>query len=154
MSEMRILENERLRVSVSDHGAELCSIYDKKENREAVWTADSAYWNRHAPVLFPFGGKVTDGFYTYEGQKYPMGQHGFARDKEFMHVETTDNRIVHRLEADEASKKVYPFDFVLEITHKLEGNCVTVEWKITNPGEKTLYSGLSREGTCRQPSGV
>ena len=40
MSEMRILENERLCVRVSDHGAELCSIYDKKEKREVIWTAD------------------------------------------------------------------------------------------------------------------
>ena len=42
MSEMRILENERLCVRVSDHGAELCSIYDKKEEREVIWTADPA----------------------------------------------------------------------------------------------------------------
>lgn len=142
MPEMRVLENERLRVSVSDHGAELCSIYDKKEDREVVWNADPVYWNRHAPVLFPFVGKVTGGFYTYEGQKYPMGQHGFARDKEFVHIETTENTIVHRLEADEASRKVYPFDFMLEIVHKLNGNCVTVEWKVSNPGAKTLYFSI------------
>lgn len=149
MPEMRVMENERLKVSVSDHGAELCSIYDKKENREVVWTADPAYWNRHAPVLFPFVGKVTGGFYTYEGQKYPMGQHGFARDREFVHVETTDGTIVHRLESDAESRKVYPFDFVLEIVHKLKGNCVTVEWKVTNPGDKKMYFSIGgHPGFC------
>lgn len=142
MSEMHILENERLKISVSDHGAELCSIYDKKEDREAVWTADPAYWNRHAPILFPFVGKVTGGYYTYEGQKYPMGQHGFARDREFVCVEAGKDRLVHRLVADEESRKVYPFDFVLEVVHKLEENCVTVEWKVKNAGERTMYFSI------------
>ena len=51
------MENEKLRVQISDHGAELCSIYDKETDREAVWIGDPAFWNRHAPVLFPFVGK-------------------------------------------------------------------------------------------------
>ena len=126
MSEMHTLENEWLKGSVNDWGAELCSIYDKKAEREVIWTADPAFWNRHAPVLFPFVGKVTGGFYTYDGQKYPMGQHGFARDREFLFVKQDETEICHRLVSDETSKKIYPFDFELEIVHKLEGKCVTV----------------------------
>ena len=149
MSEMRILENERLCVRVSDHGAELCSIYDKKEEREVIWTADPAYWNRHAPVLFPFVGKVNGGFYTYRGQKYPMGQHGFARDREFLCAETGKDMAVHRLVSDEESRKVYPFDFELEIVHKLEGNCVTVEWRVKNTGEGRMYFSIGgHPGFC------
>ena len=34
---MRTMENEKLRVQISDHGAELSSIYDKAADREAVW---------------------------------------------------------------------------------------------------------------------
>ena len=71
MSELHTIENEQLRVSVSDWGAELCSIYDKKADREVIWTAQPEFWNRHAPVLFPFVGKVTGGHYTCEGEKYP-----------------------------------------------------------------------------------
>lgn len=36
---MRTMENENLRVQISDHGAELSSIYDKAADREAVWIA-------------------------------------------------------------------------------------------------------------------
>ena len=61
------MENEKLRVQISDHGAELSSIYDKAADREAVWIGDPAFWNRHAPVLFPFVGKVNGGFYTHKG---------------------------------------------------------------------------------------
>ena len=142
MSGMRTLDNEQLKLSVSDWGAELCSIYDKKASREVVWTAEPKFWNRHAPVLFPFVGKVTGGFYTYEGQKYPMGQHGFARDREFVFMEQDETGIRHRLVSDEKSHKVYPFDFELEIVHKLERNCVTVEWKVINPGKRTLYFSI------------
>ncbi|MCI9307758.1 MAG: aldose 1-epimerase family protein [Lachnospiraceae bacterium] len=146
---MHTLENEWLKVSVNDWGAELCSIYDKKAEREVIWTADPAFWNRHAPVLFPFVGKVTGGFYTYDGQKYPMGQHGFARDREFLFVKQDETEICHRLVSDETSKKIYPFDFELEIVHKLEGKCVTVEWKVLNPGTKTLYFSIGgHPGFC------
>ena len=48
---MRTMENKNLRVQISDHGAELSSIYDKAADREAVWIGDPAFWNRHAPVL-------------------------------------------------------------------------------------------------------
>ena len=51
---MQYLENDRIKIAVADHGAELCSIYDKKRGHEVVWQADPKYWNRHAPVLFPF----------------------------------------------------------------------------------------------------
>ena len=49
---MHYIENDRIKVAVADHGAELCGIYDKKRGHEVVWQADPAYWNRHAPVLF------------------------------------------------------------------------------------------------------
>lgn len=142
MPEIRVLENDNLRIEVCDHGAELCSIYNRKAKKETLWTADPAYWGRHAPVLFPFVGKVTEGFYTYKGQKYPMGQHGFARDRDFVLVESGEDRLVHRLESDEESRKVYPFDFCLEVVHKLQGNCVTVEWRVKNTGDETMYFSI------------
>ena len=51
------IENEFLQVSVNDHGAELCSIFDKEKNREVIWQADPAFWKRHAPVFFPNVGR-------------------------------------------------------------------------------------------------
>ena len=68
-----------------------------------------------------------------------MGQHGFARDTEFEQVESGENFVTYRLCADEESKKVYPFDFVLEITHRLNGNRLTVEWNVKNTDNKEMY---------------
>ena len=133
------IKNEKLAVTIAAHGAELSSIYDKANDRELVWQADPAFWNRHAPVLFPNVGKYYGGHFTYNGTDYPMGQHGFARDTEFEQVESGENFVTYRLCADEESKKVYPFDFVLEITHRLNGNRLTVEWNVKNTDDKEMY---------------
>ena len=102
---MRTMENENLRVQISDHGAELSSIYDKAADREAVWIGDPAFWNRHAPVLFPFVGKVNGGFYTHKGVKYPMGQHGFARDRDFTVLSATPFKASFVLKDDDKTKQ-------------------------------------------------
>lgn len=133
------IKNEKLAVTIAAHGAELSSIYDKANDRELVWQADPAFWNRHAPVLFPNVGKYYGGHFTYNGTDYPMGQHGFARDTEFEQVASGENFVTYRLCADEESKKVYPFDFVLEITHRLNGNRLTVEWNVKNTDDKEMY---------------
>ena len=133
------IKNERLSVTIAAHGAELSSIYDKANDRELVWQADPAFWNRHAPVLFPNVGKYYGGHFTYNGTDYPMGQHGFARDTEFEQAASGENFVTYRLCADEESKKVYPFDFVLDITHRLNGNRLTVEWNVKNTDNKEMY---------------
>ena len=133
------IKNERLSVTIAAHGAELSSIYDKANDRELVWQADPAFWNRHAPVLFPNVGKYYGGHFTYNGTDYPMGQHGFARDTEFEQAAPGENFVTSRLCADEESKQVYPFDFVLEITHRLNGNRLTVEWNVKNTDNKEMY---------------
>ena len=80
MSTVRTMENEMLKVAVCDHGAELFSIYDKKNEREVLWQADPKHWGRHAPVLFPFVGKCLGGYYTHKCVQYKIVQHVFARD--------------------------------------------------------------------------
>ena len=64
----RVFENGKLKVTVSDVGAELVSVWDKECEVERIWCGDAAVWGRHAPVLFPFVGKVAGGRYTYRGQ--------------------------------------------------------------------------------------
>lgn len=138
-TENYVMENDRLAVTIANHGAELISIYDKKYQREIIWQADPAFWKRHAPVLFPNVGQYYGGQFWYEGQHYGEGQHGFARDMVFERIAEGSDYVTHRLTANEATKARYPFDFVLEITHRLEGNRVCVSWKVCNAGAKAMY---------------
>ena len=82
-----LLENEFLQAAVSSQGAELVSIRDKAAGRELMWQADAGVWGRHAPILFPYCGRLRGGAFTHRGVRYEGGQHGFARDMEHALVE-------------------------------------------------------------------
>ena len=41
------LENQHLKISLSNHGGELHSIKGKKDNTEFLWSGDEAYWKYH-----------------------------------------------------------------------------------------------------------
>lgn len=142
---MRMIENEILKVAVADHGAELSSVYDKAEGVERLWNADPAVWNRHAPILFPFVGKVRNGEYRIGDQTYEMKtQHGFARDMEFACIEATDTSMTHKVCATPDTLKIYPFDFELSITHRFDEEnprMLHVDWEIkNNSAEEMIYS--------------
>ena len=77
------LENQRLCVEISEMGAEVTRIYDKKKGAELLWEADPLYWKRHSPVLFPNVGKTYRNTVLINGTHYPTSQHGFARDSVF-----------------------------------------------------------------------
>lgn len=97
------ISNDFLQATINEKGAELTSL--RANDIEYIWQADPKYWNRHAPFLFPFVGRLKDNQYTYKGQTYPMGQHGFARDKEFKVIEQKKDKATFLLESDEETKK-------------------------------------------------
>lgn len=151
------LENQFLKITVSDHGAELCSVYDKEEKKERIWNADPAVWNRHAPLLFPFVGRVIGNVYRYQGKEYEMPfQHGFARDMEFTLVEKSETHITHCLEANEETRKMYPFAFRLFVTHRLDqtgGRKLLVKWTICNDGKEEMYYSIGAHPAFMLPEG-
>lgn len=143
---VQIMENEFLKVTIANHSAELVSVWDKENGRERIWNADPAVWNRHAPLLFPFVGRVNGSVYRYNGMEYPMkSQHGFARDMEFACVSVEEDKIVHCLKADDATQKIYPFDFELYVTHQFaeaNGRLLEVKWEICNCGENEMFYSI------------
>ena len=133
---METLKNDVLTISVKEHGAELAGI--RKGDVEYLWQADPAFWARHSPVLFPIVGSVWNGIYRVEGKEYKMGQHGFARDMDFVLVEKTDDMLRYRLESSEETLEKYPWPFVLEISYRLYGNRIDVIWEVTNPSDQEM----------------
>lgn len=134
---MHTLKNDVLTVEVSEHGAELHSI--RKGATEYLWQADPKFWARHSPVLFPIVGSVWDKLYRVDGKVYELGQHGFARDMDFVKVEGNDTEVFYRLESNEETLKKYPWPFRLEIGYKLHGNSIDVIWRVYNPGTEDMY---------------
>ena len=136
---IRTIENSFLKISVSDHGAELTSIHDKINNREVLWQADPAYWKRHAPVLFPNVGRNYKDTWRLSGKEYPSKQHGFARDSEFICTDITDSSLTFVLKSSEETLKVYPFAFGLKITYTLKDHDLDVCWEIVNKDSEIMY---------------
>lgn len=153
-----ILENERLRVTVADAGAELISVFDKARGAERIWTGDPAVWNRHAPILFPFVGKVAGGRYRIGGREYEMKtQHGFARDRVFDCVAASGDRVTHRLTADDATRAIYPFEFRLTVRHSLSADRpgrLRVAWTVENAGGEGMYWSIGGHPGFMLPAGV
>ena len=143
---MRVLENEQLKVMIADAGAELSSVYDKENRLERLWDGNPEVWNRHAPILFPFVGKVIDGKYRIGEKEYEMKtQHGFARDMEFECVEAAETSVTHRLLPTEKTKQLYPFDYELLVTHKLDAEnprLLHVNWEVKNNGSDVMYYSI------------
>ena len=51
------IQNEFLSLTVDTHGAEAVSLKNAA-GEELLWQADPAVWKRHAPILFPWTGKL------------------------------------------------------------------------------------------------
>lgn len=136
---IQCLENNLLRVEVSTLGAELQSITDKRTGYEYLWQGNPSFWKRRSPVLFPIVGAVWDGHFMMDGREYPMSQHGFARDMEFVPVpDTPDDELWYRLEADESTLALYPRRFTLEIGYRLTGERFTVMWRVINRDNRDM----------------
>ncbi len=139
---LHYLENDFLKISVDTHGAELSSIFNKKENKDMLWHGDSAFWGRKSPVLFPVVGKYKNGKTTYNGKEYALGQHGFARDMEFTLIEESENKLSFALESNDETLTKYPFKFRLVCSFALINNKITVGWDVLNTDDKTMYFSI------------
>lgn len=129
----RILQNKYLEISVNERGAELCSVKDKTTGKELLWNADPEIWNRHAPLLFPYCGGVFNDTLLVDGKEYPAAKHGFARNMEFECILADSDVLSFRLQANDETKLLYPFDFVLDVTFTLEERRVNQAVKVINP---------------------
>ena len=92
-----ILENENLRVKVSSLGAEMQSIRRVEDGTEYLWQGDSKYWTSSAPNLFPYVGRLTQGYYLSEGKSFSMKNHGIARYRDFHLVSNDGTTLVLEL---------------------------------------------------------
>ncbi len=133
------IENDKIKVQISDRGAEMQSIYGKKSNFEYLWQANiEGQWKSRATNLFPICGRLYQGKYTYGGKEYEMLCHGFIKLFTFDVVEHGKERIVFELKDNAETLKVYPFSFCLKMIFSLDGATVRQEFLVENTGNVDL----------------
>ncbi|MDR0200477.1 MAG: aldose 1-epimerase family protein [Streptococcaceae bacterium] len=150
------LQNDQLKVEIDSLGAEMHSI--QKDGLEYLWQADPDIWARHAPHLFPIVGKLKGNKFSYQGQEYGMGGHGFARDIGFKLIpndpdeEIQGQQLIYELTDNAVTKKIYPFAFKFRVYYQLEENRITVGYLVTNPDSKNpLYFSVGAHPAFQVP---
>ena len=137
-----ILENDQLRISIDDHGAQLMSIIEKTTGTEYLWQGDPTYWGDRAILLFPICGRLVEGRYTYEGKSYDMLIHGFVRHSDLVAEQTDATHVSFTMCDNEKTHAQYPFSFRFTISYTLDGNSIRHDFKVENTGDAVLPYGL------------
>lgn len=133
----KILKIGAAEAVVDSMGGELISY--KNEGKEYVWTGDKAYWNGHAPVLFPFVSAIRNNQVCFEGSRYTIAvKHGFARKTEFELAESSDARVVFELKSSDATKQMYPYDFTLSVIHEITDAGFSTTYHVKNDGTSDM----------------
>ncbi|WP_148264614.1 aldose 1-epimerase family protein [Christiangramia forsetii] len=137
------IENEFLKITVKETGAELCSILNKENHKEYIWQANPEIWGSHAPNLFPVIGVLQNGKYHFENKEYEMPKHGFIRHNENIRLkEKSENQLVFELLYSDETLKMYPFKFDFKIAFTLNKKSLEVNHHIINLDEKPIYFSL------------
>ena len=136
------IENDTLRLTVDTHGAEAVSVIHKPTGAELLWSGDPSVWGRHAPILFPYTGKLTGGKMIAKGVEYAGGQHGFARDVEHAMTRHTADTLEFELHANPETLPKWPYAFVLRSTFVLDGETIHHTLTVENPVEEQLRFGI------------
>ena len=118
-------------------GAELWSLRDA-DGRELMTDADPAFWTGHAPLLFPFVGRLREDSYRIDGHGFSLPQHGFARRMAFALYEHEGDVARFRLEDDAETRRNYPFCFRLDMAFALSGTTLAMTATVSNRGEAAM----------------
>lgn len=148
---MHNIENEFLKVSVRNLGAELISVLNKKTGVEHLWQADKKWWGWHAPVLFPIVGRCLNDQINLGDKTYPLEKHGFARKSNFELVAQTPNCLTFKMYSNSETEKSYPFKFEFIIEYSLNKNELQQKFEVINNGNKTLHFSLGAHPAFNVP---
>ena len=107
------------------------------------------------PLLFPFAGKSPDDTLVFNGKRYAMPMHGFAKDLPFDIAAQSGASCTLAFSANEMTKTFYfPFDFKFTVTYTTEGQCFSTRAALENKSREPIPVALGFHPyfltTCRE----
>jgi galactose mutarotase-like enzyme len=139
-----------LTAEIDPLGAQLSSL-KYRTALDLLWNGDPVVWAGRAPLLFPIVGVLVGGTYRLGSQTYRLPRHGFARGKLFAVKSTSASAAAFSLSADEASLRVYPFEFELDVRYELTGATLSVTTEIRNKGNVEMPASFGYHPGFRWP---
>lgn len=135
------LKNKYLSVVASTHGAELQSVLGC-DGTQYLWQGAPDIWPQRAPNLFPYVARLTNGQYSLDGQRYTLPIHGFASASTFACEQTSGSALTFTLTASDATRTVYPYEFVFSIIYQLDENRLRYVYRVQNKDTRAMFFGL------------
>ncbi|MEP1487349.1 MAG: aldose 1-epimerase family protein [Algibacter sp.] len=149
---MHSIENDKLKISVKNTGAELCEISSVKNKTDFMWNANPDVWGSFAPNLFPIIGALKDNSYIHEHVTYSLPKHGFIRNNDAIKlIEQTSDSLTFGLSYNDELLKIYPFKFDFTLSYVLKGNIIELIHTIKNRDNKTMYFSLGGHPAFKCP---
>ena len=146
------ISNLGLSIVINHKGGELISFKSVKTKKEYIWEGNLNYWGKHSPNLFPIVGTLKNNSYSFKEAVYQLSRHGFARDMVFDLIQTDKNKATFSLQSNEETKKVYPFDFELQLIYSLKNSELIITYKVLNKGSETMYFSIGGHPALALPN--
>lgn len=134
---MICLKHNGAEMTITKLGAEMRS-FTTADGRDWIWRGSPDYWKSSAPVLFPAIGTLKDGGATIEGSFYAVPRHGFAKFQNFEVLEQGEDYVTMILTPNEETRKVYPFDFALKVTHRFLEDGFETRYVVENRSDREM----------------
>ena len=144
------ISDSTLRAQISPLGAELVRLQDR-DGLDLLWDGDPAVWAGRAPLLFPIVGEAMGNRITVAGRAYEIGRHGFARTSTFALISSDTARCTWRLDASEATRRQYPFEFRLDVTYAIEAGALHMSAEVANTGDGVMPAAFGFHPALRWP---
>ncbi len=150
VTEVVSISDSLLSARISATGAELVRLQDR-DGLDLLWDGDPAFWTGRAPLLFPMVGEAKDNLIRVNGIAYGIPRHGFARTSRFDLVARTAVACTWRLEASDATRRQYPFEFRLDVTFAIEAGALHMSAEVTNTGDGVMPVSFGFHPALRWP---
>jgi aldose 1-epimerase len=116
------------------------------------------------PILFPFPGRISGTTLEYGGRSYSLEAgdgrgnaiHGFVLNRAWRVIEQSASRVVGQFQAsvdDAALANSWPADFRITVAYALDGNTLSIDATLENPGDSPLPMGFGVHPYFRVPLG-
>lgn len=148
--ETTTISNKQLTVVISERGAEILSVRDA-QGHERMWNGDPAFWDFHAPIMFPVCGGFKENRYLMEGESYPMSKHGFARFATWKLEAKSDDSAEYVLKKKDPG---YPFEYALHAIYCLKENKIEITYRMESFDNKPIWFSVGSHEAYALAEGV
>lgn len=135
------IKGENLTANINDLGAELISVKNN-DGKEFIFQP-SQIWIGQSKNLFPNVGAVKEEYSIIRGDRYPMYQHGFAKEMVFTADVISESKIEFSLHSSEYTKKFVPYNFTFKINFEIKDNQIEQVYEVINQDNDLMYFGVA-----------